>query len=1076
MRCNGNFHLLFTGRMKKHTLGIRNKLIGIFVFIKVVPLIVLAWFSWHEISKLVDRVQQHYRAAIEESSEVTEQVIDLSTENSIRAMDLKSRESIERLTTDTARQVASFLYDRDQDIEVAAFLEPKAEMYEQFLAKRHRPLTVHDPMKMDATGEKWEIVGSGDAPDFDSLSITAQNKDNKKDFHARGPESEGYAVRRPLYLEMTFLDLNGKERVKVTTSDLVSSKLKDVSNKTSTFCGAETYYHHLAQLRPDEIYVSEVIGAYIKTHMIGPYTKKRAEKMGIEFAPEHSGYGGRENPVGKRFQGLIRWATPVVKKGKKIGYVTLALDHSHVMEFTDYIVPTDKRYTAISDGSTGNYAFMWDYKSRNISHPRDYFIVGYDPETGEEELPWLEKEHFYAWQKSGMTPFDFIQSLPLFHDQSLEKKPAREQIQSGLVALDCRYLNFAPQCAGWNNLTQEGGSGSFLIYWSGLWKLTTAATIPYYTGMYKDSPRGFGYVTIGANVNEFHRPAVETATMLEDIGQGHLANLVEQRRRNREVLIQTVRKTARDLTYYTGIMIVIVIIIAFWMASLLTGRITKIISSLNRFKKGEMDHRLKIDSRDEVEDLAVSFNEMADNIQQSIAEIQCAKELAERANVLLEDEIVERQNAEFSLAEYRDNLEELVSARTRELEQEIDERKQAERSKNELEMQLHRAEKMEALGTLGGGVGHDLNNILSGIATFPEVLLMNMAEDDPMYKPLKTIKMSGENAAAIVQDLLTLARRGVATSDIINFNDIVTEYLESPEHRKLMEENKTVAISVDLASDLLPTLGSRIHLLKTVMNLVSNGIESMTEEGGELSLRTENCYMDLSLSLYDEVVEGEYIAFIVTDNGMGISENDMERIFEPFFTKKKMGRSGTGLGMAVVWGAVHDHKGYINCQSEVDKGTVFTLYFPVCREEISPVKAISDLPTLIGNGEKILLVDDIPQQLDIASMILTNLNYDVATVPSGEEAIAYLKWKKADLLVLDMIMEPGMDGLDTYREIIKKHPGQKAIVASGYSETDRIRKAMKLGVKLYLKKPYSVANLGQGVKAGLKDAVADSMK
>ncbi len=1054
--------------MKKHTFGIRNKLISIFVFIKVVPLIVLAWFSWNEISKLVDKVQLHYRAVIEESRAVTEEVVDLSTENSIRALDLKSRETIERLTTDTAREVAAFLYDRDLDTALAASLDPDADIYTQFLATRHRSLIEHGPMVMDAKGERWQFVQPETPTVLSSSTIAAQNKDNARDFHARGPESIGRGVKRPLYLEMTFLDLKGREKIKVTTSDLVTPELRDVAKKTNTYCRAETYFPYLEKLDPGEIYVSEVIGAYLKTHMIGPYTRKRAEKMGIDFAPELSGYAGRENPVGKRFQGIIRWATPIMKGENKIGYVTLALDHSHVMEFTDHIVPTGKRYSGISDGSTGNYAFMWDYKSRNISHPRDYFIVGYDPKTGEEELPWLEKDNYYSWQKSGMSPLEYLKTLPLFDQQSLEKKPAKEQIQSGLVALDCRYLNFAPQCAGWNNLTQEGGSGSFLIFWSGLWKLTTAATIPYYTGMYKDSPRGFGYVTIGANVNEFHRPAVETAQVIADIEKAHLGNLDEQSRRNREILIQTVAKTARDLTYYTGIMIVIVIIIAFWMASLLTGRITQIIRSLNRFQKKDMDHRLEIHTGDEVEDLATSFNEMADNIQQSITEIQSARELAEKTNILLEDEIVDRQNAEIALAEHRDNLEELVSARTRELEQEIEERKQAEELKLELEMRLLRAEKMEALGTLAGGVAHDLNNILSGIATYPELLLMTVAEDDPMYKPLNTIKTSGDNAAAIVQDLLTLARRGVTVNDIVDFNEIVSEYLASPEYQRVVEDNYEISVNVDLAADLLPILGSKVHLFKTVMNLVNNGVEAMLK-GGALSIRTENCYMDVSHHLYEEVSEGEYITLTVTDTGVGISEHDMEHIFEPFFTKKKMGRSGTGLGMAVVWGTVQDHKGYIDCRSQVEKGTVFTLYFPVFRGEITTEKAASNFTALAGNNEKILLVDDVPQQLEIASMILEKLNYSVSTVASGEDAVDFLKETEVDLVVLDMIMEPGMDGLDTYRRIIEKHPGQKAVIASGYSETDRIREAMQLGVKLYLKKPYSVANLGETVKKGLSD-------
>lgn len=1052
--------------MKKHSFGIRNKLILIFIIIKVVPLIVLAWFSWHEISKLADKVQHHFQEAISESRVVTEKVVDLATENSIRALDLKSREAIERLTTDTARQVASFLFARDSDIEMASSLAITEELFQQFLATRYRYETEHHPMVMDVKGEVWQFSEEESVVHPSFSTITEQNRDNEKDFHARPQEHVGILVKRPLYLEMTFVDLSGLEKVKTTTSSLVSSELRDVSKKENTYCRAETYFQHLEKLAPGEIYVSDVIGAYRKTHMIGLYSKKRAEKMGIAFEPELSAYGGRENPVGKRFQGLIRWATPVMRDGKKIGYITLALDHSHVMEFTDHIAPTEQRYLEISDASSGNYAFMWDYKSRNISHPRDYYIVGYDPETGEEALPWLEKEHYYSWLKSGNLPSEYLATLPLFHNQNLEKEPAKEQIESGLVALDCRYLNFAPQCGGWNNLTQDGGSGSFLIYWSGLWKLTTAATIPYYTGQYGQSSRGFGFVTIGANVKEFHKAADATTKIIENVEEAHLLNLEEQKKKNNDILISSVRKTVKDLSIYTGIMIVLVITIAFWIASQLTGRITQIISSIHRFQKGDMDHRLHFRSKDEIEDLAITFNEMADNIQESIVDTEKNSELSVSMNIRLQEEIVERRNVEVALAEHRDNLEELVSARTLELEQEIVERKQAEKTKLELEVRLHRAEKMEAIGTLAGGVAHDLNNTLSGVVTYPELLLMSVTKEDPMYIPLQTIKKSGEKAAAIVHDLLTLSCRGVAVTDIIQFNDIVLEYLDSSEYRTLAVLNQGITVDFDMATDLLPILGSRVNLLKMLMNLVNNSVESMAG-GGRLTVTTCNHYLDESLGLYEEILEGEYITLSIVDTGVGIPEKDLARIFEPFFTKKEMGRSGTGLGMAVVWGTLKDHNGYIDCHSHIDGGTVFTLYFPVCRDEAIAEKISSDFSAIAGNGEKILLVDDIPEQLEVASMILNHLNYRVYTAASGEEAVAFMEDNKVDLLVLDMIMDPGMDGLDMYRKIIEKHPGQRAIIASGYSETDRTREIMRLGVKVYLKKPYSVSNLGYCVKEGL---------
>ena len=319
--------------------------------------------------------------------------------------------------------------------------------------------------------------------------VAARNLDNAKEFHSRLPDTSTTRVKRPLFLEMTYVDVSGVELIKVTSSNILSNVKKDVSVTANTYCKAETYFSELKKLAPGEIYVSEVVGAYQKSPIIGAFTKARALKKGIAFDPENAAYAGKENPVGKRYQGVVRWATPVVKDGRITGYVTLALDHTHIMEFTDYIVPTAERYTPISDASSGNYAFMWDYKDRNISHPRDYFITGYDPETGQPAIPWLSKGMFDDYEQSGLSLSEWEKAAPVLKEQSLQKKPSIELMDAGLVGLDCRYLNFAPQCDGWNNLTKNGGSGSFVILWSGIWKLTTAAAIPYHTGIYSGPAR-----------------------------------------------------------------------------------------------------------------------------------------------------------------------------------------------------------------------------------------------------------------------------------------------------------------------------------------------------------------------------------------------------------------------------------------------------------------------------------------------------------------------------------------------------------------------------------------------------------
>lgn len=389
--------------------------------------------------------------------------------------------------------------------------------------------------------------------------------------------------------------------------------------------------------------------------------------------------------------------------------------------------------------------------------------------------------------------------------------------------------------------------------------------------------------------------------------------------------------------------------------------------------------------------------------------------------------------------------------------------KRAEEERRNLEAQLHRAQKMEAIGALAGGVAHDLNNILSGLVSIPELLLMQIPEENPLRKSILTIQRSGEKAAAIVQDLLTLARRGVVVSDIVNLNHVTSNYLMSPEYERLKSFHYNVEFETHLEKELFNIVGSPVHLSQTVMNLISNAAEAMPD-GGKILISTENRYVDRPISGYDDVKEGDYVVLSVSDTGVGISREDIERIFEPFYTKKVMGQSGTGLGMAVVWGTVKDHNGYIDIQSTEGKGTIIRVYFPATREELARKKTKRPPETYLGNGETILVVDDVEEQRDIASQILTHLNYSVTTVSSGEEAVEYMKNNSADLLVLDMIMDPGIDGLETYKRILELHPGQKAIIVSGFSETERVKEVQRLGGGAYVKKPYLSEKIGIAVR------------
>ncbi|WP_372681777.1 response regulator [Desulfosarcina sp.] len=388
-------------------------------------------------------------------------------------------------------------------------------------------------------------------------------------------------------------------------------------------------------------------------------------------------------------------------------------------------------------------------------------------------------------------------------------------------------------------------------------------------------------------------------------------------------------------------------------------------------------------------------------------------------------------------------------------------------AQRQLQNELVQAQKMEALGTLAGGVAHDLNNVLSAIISYPELLLCKLDSDSPLRKPILTIQQAGQRAAEIVNDLLTLARRGVSVKKVIDINKIVLDYLNSPEHEKLVSHHPHISIETNLSPDLLNVTGSPIHIRKTIMNLVSNAAEAQPD-GGRISISTYNHTFSPPEMGVETVREGEFVAFEISDKGCGISKSDLNRIYEPFFTKKVMGRSGTGLGMAVVWGTVQDHHGYIDVTSQPDEGTTFCITLPATREIAQKAQASVPADEYRGDGQVILVVDDVEEQREIATDILEMLNYKPISVESGEKAIAFLKTGSADLVLLDMIMDPGLDGLETFTKIIGFKPNQKTIIASGYAKTVRVDKVIRLGASQFIKKPYTMETVGLAIKNELQ--------
>ena len=382
--------------------------------------------------------------------------------------------------------------------------------------------------------------------------------------------------------------------------------------------------------------------------------------------------------------------------------------------------------------------------------------------------------------------------------------------------------------------------------------------------------------------------------------------------------------------------------------------------------------------------------------------------------------------------------------------------------RHDLEEQLRRAQRMKAIGLMAGGVAHDLNNILSGLVTYPELLLMDLPAESPLRHGIETIRRSGMAAANVVSDLLTVARGVAATREIIDINHLVREYLATPEALNLQAHHPEVEIALNLEEPGGYISCSPIHIRKSLMNLVTNGAEAIRGKG-QVVIASGRRYLSAQEAALFALKDGSYAVLQVIDTGPGIAKEDLDHIFEPFYTKKIMGRSGTGLGLTVVWNTVREHDGAVKVLSNPG-GTTIELMFPLAEyQDVVTSDIEPDWRRFCGDGERILIVDDEKQQRDIAINIMKLLKYSVTAVDSGTEALSYLRENAADLLILDMLMAPGPNGRQTYEEVLKIHPQQKAIIVSGYSESEEVVKTLAMGAGAFVRKPYTIAQLGQAV-------------
>ncbi|MBN1674500.1 MAG: response regulator [Kiritimatiellae bacterium] len=397
------------------------------------------------------------------------------------------------------------------------------------------------------------------------------------------------------------------------------------------------------------------------------------------------------------------------------------------------------------------------------------------------------------------------------------------------------------------------------------------------------------------------------------------------------------------------------------------------------------------------------------------------------------------------------------------VKEDITPRKLAEEELERTRARLAIAERLETAGMVVGQIAHDFNNLLTPLLAYPEFIKQELSEGSKSREDLDMIARTAQQMADINQQLLALSRRGHVQHRVLNVNDVIRDVI--------VLLNKAVVpeglfIKTMLADDLMNMKGAAEQLVRVVENLCQNAIEAMGDTG-TLTIVTENVYLDQPFGNYASVNKGEYIKVTITDTGCGIPKDNMLKVFDPFFTTKKATKQrGSGLGLSVVYGIVTDHDGYIDLESEVDSGSTFVLYFPVCREDIEADASLS-LGEVPRGTERILIVDDDPLQIEVNTRVLSSLGYRVDGVGSGEEAVEFLKREKVDLIVLDMIMDSGIDGAETYRRIQQFSPNQRAVIVSGYAESEKVDLAQNLGAGAYIRKPVTREKLGRAVRLEL---------
>jgi PAS domain S-box-containing protein len=388
-------------------------------------------------------------------------------------------------------------------------------------------------------------------------------------------------------------------------------------------------------------------------------------------------------------------------------------------------------------------------------------------------------------------------------------------------------------------------------------------------------------------------------------------------------------------------------------------------------------------------------------------------------------------------------------------------RKQAEKEKQALEVQLAQAQKMESIGRLAGGIAHDYNNMLNVIMNYAELAMVEVDQSSSVYEKLREILKAATRSAEITHQLLSFARKQVVLPEIFDLNDAVRNMFNMLRHL-IGEDIELVWLPQDGRNPIKMDPAQLDHI---VVNLCINARDAIQNAGkmtdlGKITIETATVtFVEADCAEKTEKTPGRYVILSVRDNGSGMNKEILENIFEPFFTTKAQD-SGTGLGLASVYGTVKQNNGFIDVQSEVDMGSIFKIHLPFYQGQLSGDNAIETLPIAKGSGETILIVEDESSILEVVTMILEDLDYKVLSANSASEALNLVQRynEKIDLLITDVVM-PGMNGRDLVNHMRSNQPNLICLYMSGYTANMITNQAGLEENVNFIQKPFKIEDL-----------------